>query len=143
MTVDAFLARTVTSRRLYAITALGFALVAVLLAAFGLYGVIAYSVGIRTRELGIRIALGAAAGAVAETVLREALAMVGVGVVIGTASAFYLSQVVRALLFGIEPANPAALVLVAMLFLAVAAAASYVPARRATRVDPAVALRAE
>jgi ABC-type antimicrobial peptide transport system permease subunit len=69
--------------------------------------------------------------------------MVGDGVVVGTGGTFYLWQVLRALLFGIEPGNPATLVLVAMLFLAVAAAASYDPARRATRVDPAVALRAE
>ena len=142
-TMDTLLARTVASPRLYSATAAGFAIVAVALAALGLYGVLAYSVGTRTREFGIRIALGASPGTVVRRVMREALGTVLLGVAVGIAGALYLSRFLEALLFGVQPRDPLTLGAVAILFLAVAALACYVPARRATRVDPVVALRAE
>jgi putative ABC transport system permease protein len=143
MAMDAFLARTVTNPRVYGWTAAGFAAVAVILAALGLYSVLAYSIGTRTREFGIRMALGAATRAVVSTVMKEALAMVALGIGIGTAAAWYLSRFLETLLFGIERHDPSTFTLVALLFAAVATLACYFPARRATRVDPVVALRAE
>jgi predicted permease len=143
MTMDAFLARTVTNPKVYGWTAAGFAAVAVILAALGLYGVLAYSIGTRTREFGIRMALGAATRAVVGTVMKDALGMVALGIVLGTAGALYLSRFLETLLFGIEPHDPSTFTLVAVLFVAVAIVACYFPARRATRVDPVVALRAE
>jgi putative ABC transport system permease protein len=139
--MDALLARTVASPKLYSATALAFAIAAVALAAVGLYGVLSYSTGSRTREFGIRIALGATAGSVVRSVLREGAATVVPGVTAGVLGALYLSRFLEALLFGVEPGDPATIAAVAALFLAVAAIACYVPARRATRVDPVVALR--
>ena len=143
MTMDAFLARSVTTPKVYGMAAAAFAGVAVMLAALGLYGVLSYSIGRRTREFGIRIALGAARRSLLTTVMREALVVVAIGILAGTAGALYLSRFLETLLFGIEPQDPATFALVAALFLAVASVACYVPARRATRVDPVVALRAE
>lgn len=143
MPMETLLARSVTTPKVYGVTAAGFAAVAVVLAALGLYGVLAYSIGSRTRELGIRIALGAATRAIVAGVMRDALAMVALGVAAGTACALYLSRFLESLLFGIEPHDPTTFTGVALLFLAVATVACYLPARRATRVDPIVALRAE
>jgi predicted permease len=139
--MNALLARSVTAPRLYSATALGFAVVAVTLAALGLYGVLSYSIGTRTREFGIRIALGANSRTVVGNVMREALATVLLGVVIGLAGARYVSRFLEALLYGVQPGDPVTLGAVAVLFLAVAALACYVPARRATRIDPITALR--
>jgi putative ABC transport system permease protein len=141
--MDALLTRSVATPKLYSATAVGFAIVAVALAALGLYGVLSYSVGIRTREFGIRIALGATPGTVVKRVIRESLGTVLLGVAVGIAGALHLSRFLEALLFGVQPRDPVTLSAVAILFLAVAALASYIPARRATRVDPVVALRAE
>jgi putative ABC transport system permease protein len=141
--LSAVLARSVTSPKLYSATALGFAIVAVALAALGLYGVLSYSIGTRTREFGIRIAVGASARTLIITVLCEAVGTVLLGVAIGMAGALYLSRFLEALLYGVQPQDPATLAAVAILFLVIAALACYVPARRATRVDPIAALRAE
>jgi putative ABC transport system permease protein len=138
MTMEALLARTVTNPKVYGWTAAGFAAIAVILAALGLYGVLAYSIGTRTREFGIRMALGAATRAVVATVMKDALAMVALGIALGTAGALYLSRFLDTLLFGIEPHDPSTFALVALLFVAVATVACYLPARRATRVDPVV-----
>jgi ABC-type antimicrobial peptide transport system permease subunit len=89
------------------------------------------------------MALGAATRAVVGTVMKDALGMVALGIVLGTAGALYLSRFLETLLFGIEPHDPSTFTLVAVLFVAVAIVACYFPARRATRVDPVVALRAE
>jgi predicted permease len=138
-----FLDRQVTTPKFYGLTATGFAAVALLLGALGLYGVVAYSVSARVREFGIQVALGATARQVITPVLREAMTMVGIGVVAGLIASVYASRVLEALLFGVRPGDPLLLAGVAALFLAVAAVAAYVPARRATRVDPVAALRAE
>lgn len=142
-TMEARLGRTVASPRLYSATAVGFATVAVALAALGLYGVLAYSIGTRTREFGIRLALGATSRSVIAGVMRDAFAAVVPGVVLGLIGALYVSRFLEALLFGVRPGDPATFAAVAALFLVVAAVACYLPARRATRIDPVVALRAE
>jgi putative ABC transport system permease protein len=142
-TMEAMLGRTVAGPRLYSATATGFALVAMALAALGLYGVLAYSVGTRTREFGIRITLGATPASVIDGVMRDAAAAVVPGLALGLLAALYLSRFLESLLFGVQPRDPATFAAVALLFLGVAALACYLPARRATQVDPVVALRAE
>jgi putative ABC transport system permease protein len=142
-TMEELLAVTVASPKLYSAAAAGFAIVAVALAALGLYGVLAYSIGTRTREFGIRITLGATPASVIRGVMRDAAWAVLPGVAAGLLGALYLSRFLEALLFGVQPHDPATFAGVALLFLAVAALACYVPARRATQVDPVVALRAD
>jgi putative ABC transport system permease protein len=141
--LESLLARQVTTPKFYGLTATGFAAVAVALAALGLYGVLSYSVTARTRELGIRIAIGASPRRVIASVMRQALGAVFAGVALGLAGAFYSSRFLESLLFGVRPNDPATLASVAGVFLVVTLVASYVPARRAARVDPIVALRAE
>jgi len=141
--LDDLIARQVATPKFYGFTATGFAAIAVLLAALGLYGVLSYSVSTRTREFGIRIAIGATRRRVIAGVMRQALTTVGIGVAIGITGAYFASRFLEALLFGVRAHDPVMLTMVAGLFLAVAALAAYVPARRATRVDPIAALRAE
>lgn len=119
------------------------ALLAAVLAGVGLYSVIAYSVAQRTREIGIRMALGAESGRVVGLVAREAGGLVIAGAVIGTAAAAGFSRLLESRLFGVEPLDPAIYFVAGILFLLVTLAASTIPARAATRVDPMVALRAE
>jgi putative ABC transport system permease protein len=128
---------------LYTITAISFGIVALILAVVGIYGLLAYSVSSRTHELGVQIALGADSGRLIWEVLRDGLVLTSAGVIAGLAGAFVLTRFLQRLLFGIEPQDPATFVVVALLFVAVALLASYVPARRATRIDPIVALRTE
>jgi putative ABC transport system permease protein len=118
-----------------------FAAIAVVLAAIGLYGVIAYGVAQRTREIGVRVALGAQAADVARLVLAEGIRFVAVGVVLGVAGAVAASRALRGMLYGVGPADPLTFVATALLLAGVAFLASYVPMRRALRVDPLEALR--
>jgi predicted permease len=120
-----------------------FAFVALVLAAVGLYGLISYSVTQRTREIGLRMALGADSGSVLSSVIWQALTLALIGMVIGLGASFALSRVVASLLYDISPVDPITYVAVALVLLAVAVAASLVPAFRATRVDPVAALRYE
>jgi putative ABC transport system permease protein len=120
-----------------------FAGAALLLAAIGIYGVMAYSVVRRTREFGVRIALGARAADVLRIVLRQAMLTAAVGVTVGIAGSFVLTRTMQSLLFGVSATDPVTFVAVAALLTVVALLASYIPARRATRVDPMVALRYE
>jgi len=127
--------------RLTAILASGFGLFAALLAAVGIYGLLAYSVAQRQREIGIRMALGARPRVIANLVGGQALVLAGVGVALGLAGALFLAPMAAALLYGVGPADPASLVAAAVLVALVAALAAFIPAARAARVDPAEALR--
>jgi putative ABC transport system permease protein len=132
------------SQRRLVLTLVGtFAGAALLLAALGVYGVTASSVSQRTRELGIRVALGADRNSVVWSVLSEPVRLVSAGLVIGVLGTFAGSRVVERLLYGVSPTDPATLLGVALVLLGVAVFASYLPARRATRVDPMVALRSD
>ncbi|MGH9816548.1 MAG: FtsX-like permease family protein, partial [Candidatus Acidiferrales bacterium] len=121
----------------------GYAALALLLAAVGIYGVMSYNVAQRTHEFGVRLALGAGPGDVLRMVLRRGLLLTGIGLVMGLAGALALGRVVQSLLFNTSASDPATLAAVAVLLALVALFASYLPARRATRVDPLVALRYE
>jgi putative ABC transport system permease protein len=120
-----------------------FAGIALLLAALGVYGVLAFAVGQRTSEIGIRLALGATRGNILGMILRQGAGLVVLGVVLGLAGYFALSAVIAKLLFGVAPTDPATLIVAPLTLAVVAIAACLIPARRATKVDPMVALRTE
>ena len=121
----------------------GFAGAALLLAAIGIYGVISYAVAQRTREIGVRLALGAQRRDVTRLVMRQGLRLTVAGIVLGTVVAVGASRVLSTLLYGVTAGDPLTYMGVAALLGLVAAIAAHVPARRAARVDPMVALRAE
>jgi predicted permease len=129
--------------RFYAVMLAIFATVSALLAAIGVYGVLAYSVAQRTKEIGVRLALGARAGQVLALVMRQGLTLTAAGLAIGFVTAAAGRKSIEAMLFGITPLDPPTFAAVAVGLAIVAAAASYIPARSATRVDPAVTLRDE
>jgi putative ABC transport system permease protein len=120
-----------------------FAMTALVLAAIGIYGVMSFAVTARTRELGLRIALGAERMEVQGLIVSEGIRLVGVGAVIGLAGAFAATRVLRTFLFDLTPSDPVTYVGVVVVLAATAIVASWIPARRASRVDPVVALRAE
>jgi ABC-type antimicrobial peptide transport system permease subunit len=120
-----------------------FAALAVLLAAFGIYSVISYSITQRTQEIGVRRALGAWEGDVVRMVVREAGVVALLGITIGLAAAFALTRLIAGLLFDVSSTDPASFAGTAVLLTLVALAAGYIPARRAARVDPVIALRQE
>jgi putative ABC transport system permease protein len=136
-------AETVAQPRFYAALLATFATLALVLAIAGIYAVMSYSVAQRAREFGIRIALGATSGKVLGLVLRDGLAMVMLGIVLGVAGAAALTRLIRSELYETTPTEPAVFVCVSLVLLAVAAAAGYFPASRAAGVDPMVALRDE
>lgn len=118
-----------------------FAVLAALIAAIGLYGVMMYSVASRTREIGIRMALGAQRAMVIRPIMRETAALAAAGVALGICCALSLARLVASLLFEMAPSDQATFIGAGVLMTAVALAAGYLPARRAAQVDPAVALR--
>lgn len=143
VTADAMLRDWTAPRRFNMVTLLGFAGTALGLAAVGLYSVLAYSVTLRTREIGIRMALGAEPGNVARLVLKQGLMIAVAGIAAGLCGAFALTRFMRSLIFGVSTSDPLTLVAVSVLLALISVAASYLPALRAARVDPIQALRAE
>ena len=142
-TMDQWVARSLQNRRTPTTLLAVFGAVALVLSAIGIYGVLAFGVAQRAREFGIRHALGADRGSILTLVFKEGLRTAGVGVAIGAAASFALTRYLQTLLYGVTLHDPAIFTGVCALLLAVAAAACYVPARRATAVDPMVALRSE
>jgi predicted permease len=143
MGMDALASESLAPQRASMILIAIFAGLALVLATVGVYGVISYSARQRTREIGIRVALGADSGEVLRLVMRDGLALTTAGVVVGLTGAFALTRFLSSLLYGVRPSDPLTFLAVTALLTAVALLACYVPARRATRVDPMVALRYE
>jgi ABC-type antimicrobial peptide transport system permease subunit len=137
------MARSIATPRFTAVLLGTFASLALLLAGFGLYGVMAYSVAQRSREIGIRMALGAQAADVRSLVVNQAVRLGATGLAIGIAGALAVTRVFDSLLFGVTASDPVTFASVSATLITVLVLAAYLPARRATRVDPIVALRAD
>ena len=135
--------RTLVIERLVAQVSAAFGVLALVVACVGLYGVLAYGVARRTREIGVRMALGASRGGVQWMVLRESLVLLGLGFALGVPAALAATRLVASMLFGLRPADPVTMAAALTVMAAVSLAAAWVPARRAARVDPMVALRYE
>jgi putative ABC transport system permease protein len=142
-TMEQLLSNASSRPRFYAVWFGMFAVMAVSIAVIGLYGLMSYAVAQRTREVGIRVALGAQRHEVMGLVLKDSIVMTVVSVALGVAGAAAFARYLEGMLFAVTPLDPATFAAVAVLFVSVALIASYVPARRATRVDPLVALRTE
>jgi predicted lysophospholipase L1 biosynthesis ABC-type transport system permease subunit len=143
VTMEGLVSNSIARPRLYAVLLGIFAGVAVVLAVFGIYGVMAYAVAQRTREIGIRMALGARGSKVVRLVLSESVGLTAVGMVLGLFGAAAVTRYLEGMLFGLTPLDPLTFVAVAVVFSTIASLAAFVPARRATRIDPMVALRCE
>ena len=141
--MDEVFAESVSRPRLLANLLAAFAGLALLLAALGTYGILSYMVSERRREIGIRMALGAAQRSVVQMVMGQGIAIAGAGLVLGLAGALALNRVMASLLFGVQPTDPATFVVVAATIVTVAVIACFLPARRAAQVDPMVVLRDE
>ena len=138
-----FVGSSFDNRRVVMLLLAAFAVLALFLSALGIYGVLAYDVSQRTREIGVRSAIGASRGQISSLILKQGLWKGGIGVVIGLAGAWLLSSSMTSLLFNVKPTDPIVYVGVALVLVAVALLASYLPARRASRIDPLIALREE
>ena len=142
-TMEHALSQSVANRRVYLLLLSVFAAIALLMATAGIYGLISYAVARRTQEMGIRVALGATVGQILALIIRQGMLLTLIGVVIGIAGSLVLTKVISGLLYGITPTDAPTFVGTALLFIAVAFVATYIPARRATTIDPTVALRFE
>ena len=139
--MEELLARSLARRSFTMVLLAATAALALLLSAVGIYGVLSYVVAQRRSEIGIRMALGARTGAVQAMVVRQSLDVAAIGLIVGLVAALATTRLLSTLLFGVTPTDPLALAAATLLLLALAAIASYGPARRASRVDPAEALR--
>jgi putative ABC transport system permease protein len=142
-TLEELQSNSILLRSFFMMLLITFAVLALLLAVVGIYGVMSYAVTQRTQEIGIRMALGAGAGDVLKLILRNGLALTAAGVVIGLAGAFVLTRLLAVLLFGVRPTDVLTFTTVSLTLIVAALAACYLPARRAAKVDPLVALRYE
>jgi ABC-type antimicrobial peptide transport system permease subunit len=133
--------QSVAPRRLNAVLISSFGILAVIIAAVGIAGVLAFSVSARTSEIGIRMSLGADRGRVQRMILKEGGVLLLVGLVLGTVGAFAASGVIRDLLFGVPPHDPVTFVSVVAMMAAIGIAACWIPALRAARIDPAITMR--
>ncbi len=143
LTMDQLVARSLSGRRFYALLLGSFAGVALILAAMGIYGVMSYSVSQRTHEIGVRMALGAERGGVLKQVITRGLLLTVVGVVLGIAASLGLTRFISSQLYGVSATDPVTFTGISLLLVGVALAACYIPARKAARADPLVALRHE
>ncbi len=143
LSMDATIERSYWQQALYSKMFTAFAVIALVLAAVGMYGIISYSVSQRTREIGVRVALGAQRTNVLKLIVGQGAVLVALGVGIGLAGALGVTRFLRSMLFGVSPFDPVSFVAVTVVLSAIAFFASYIPARRAARVDPIEALRAE
>jgi predicted permease len=141
MTVAQIKDQSVSPRRLNAALVSSFGILAVVIAAVGIAGVLAFSVSARTNEIGIRMALGADPGRVQRMILREGGVLLAIGLGLGVAGAFFAARGIRGLLFGVVPHDPATLIGVALMMAAIGIGACWVPAHRAARIDPAITMR--
>lgn len=141
--MDERIGRSLDSRRFNMILLAVFATLALALAAIGIYGIIAYAVSERTHEIGVRLALGAQRRDVMTMIVAQGMTMTAAGAVAGVAAALLMTRLMSSLLFGVSAVDPITFTAIPLLLAAVALLACYVPARRATRVDPLVALRTE
>jgi ABC-type antimicrobial peptide transport system permease subunit len=142
-TMDERVASSVGRQRFYASLIAIFAAVALILSAVGLYGVIAYAVSQRTHELGVRVALGATGDRISRMVIGEGLVLTAIGIVIGALASVFAGRLVSSLLFGVSSLDPMTIGSVTLVLVAVATLASWLPARRAARVDPLIAMRGD
>jgi ABC-type antimicrobial peptide transport system permease subunit len=141
LTVKQIKDESVSPRRLNAVLVSSFGILALLIAAVGIAGVLAFSVSARTNEIGIRMSLGADSGRVQRMILREGGVLLALGLVLGVGGAFLAAGVIRGLLFGIAPHDPVTFISVAVVMAAIGIGACWIPALRAARVDPAIAMR--
>jgi putative ABC transport system permease protein len=141
--MEQLIGETLWQRRLWGVMFAVFAALALLLAAVGIYGALSYSVSQRTREIGVRMALGAQTGDVLRMVLAQGLKITLGGIALGFVAALGLSRFISSLLYGVRASDPLTYASVALLLALVALVACFIPARRATKVDPVITLRAE
>ena len=142
-TMDHIVSEAIARQRFSMLLLGSFATLALGLAAVGIYGVMSYSVAQRTHEIGIRMALGARRTDVLQMTVKQGLRLVGIGMLVGLVAAFLLTRVMASLLYGISATDPVTFIGISLVLLAVAVLASYLPALRATKVDPIIALRAQ
>ena len=142
-TLQQLVDKAVSPRRLVVLLLTGFSAFALILASLGIYGVVSYSVGQRTQEIGIRMALGASAGDLQARIIFQTLGLAAIGMLIGAAASWALASALTGLLFGVTSTDPVTFAVMLIVLTSVAAVAGYLPARRASRIDPMIALRAE